>query len=166
MRLTWGWAALQTQSDRGEGAAPGWGTLSTPLPCGLGPAELDQARLDPTRRQSTRCHYGGLRWPSFAWFGLSVSSHRTRVRKASQRFVSLNAFNTEETNQRFRQSRAKVPSSNQWMITQPTPRLHLTRHALKGVLSPKSRCAARLVSRGPAGRRDDCRSAGNDHAQR
>src|SRR5262249_43291976 len=68
-----------------------------------------------------RCHYEGLRRPSFGLSGPSVSSHRTRVRKASQRFVSRKAFKTEETNQRFKQSRARVPSSNQWIITQPTP---------------------------------------------
>ena len=70
----------------------------------------------------------------FGLFGPCVSSHRTRVRKASQRFVSLKVFNTVETNQRFRVSRAKVPNSNQWIITQPTPRL-LTPRAPKGVLS-------------------------------
>ncbi len=47
-----------------------------------------------------------------------VRSHSTRERKTSQRFVSRNAFKTEDTNQRLRQSRTSVPISNQWMITQ------------------------------------------------
>jgi hypothetical protein len=42
-------------------------------------------------------------------------------------------FSTEETNQRLRQSRAKVPSSNQWIITQPMARL-LILAALRGLL--------------------------------
>jgi hypothetical protein len=46
----------------------------------------------------------------------------------------LKAFNTEETNQKFRQRSAKVPSSNRWIITQPTPCL-LRLRASKGVLS-------------------------------
>src|SRR5271165_6500914 len=77
---------------------------------------------------------GELGRPSVGLSGPCISSHRTRVRKASQRFVSLKAFSTEETNQRFRQSSAKVPSSNQWIIAQPTSRL-LIFPALKGVLS-------------------------------
>ena len=104
-------------------------------PLRLGPAGSDrQAQFKFTRRRSTICHYGRPRPPSFGLSGPFVSSHRTRVRKASQRFVSLKAFNTEETNQRFRQSSAKVPSSNQWIITQPMPCL-LRLRASKGVLS-------------------------------
>jgi len=104
-------------------------------PLRLGPAGYDrQAQFKFTRRRSTICHYGRPRPPSFGLSGPFVSSHRTRVRKASQRFVSLKAFNTEETNQRFRQRSAKVPSSNQWIITQPTPCL-LRLRASKGVLS-------------------------------
>jgi hypothetical protein len=111
------------------------GHYSTPLPAGLGPAGSDrQAQFKFTRRRSTRCHYERPRPPSFGLSGPCVSFHRTRVRKASQRFVSLKAFNTEETNQRFRQRSAKVPSSNQWIITQPTPCL-LRLRASKGVLS-------------------------------
>jgi hypothetical protein len=94
-----------------------------------------------------------LRWarrPSpvgyFGLFGPCVSSHRTRVRKASQRFVSLKVFNTVETNQRFRDSKAKVPNSNQWIITQPTPRL-LTLRASKGVLSLEKLTSSMVSSR-------------------
>src|SRR5271170_4700523 len=39
-------------------------------------------------------------------------------RKDNQRFVSRRAFNTEVTNHRLRQSRARVLSSNQWIIIQ------------------------------------------------
>ena len=42
-----------------------------------------------------------------------VCSHCTRERKAIQRFVSRKAFNTVHTNQRLRQSRTRVPTSNQ-----------------------------------------------------
>ena len=55
----------------------------------------------------------------FGSLGVWVSSHRTRDRKTSHRFVSLSACNTDDTNHRFIQSRNRVPSSNQWMITQP-----------------------------------------------
>jgi hypothetical protein len=82
----------------------------------------------------------------FGLFGPCVSSHRTRVRKASQRFVSLKVFNTVETNQRFRVSRAKVPNSNQWIITQPTPRF-LTPRAPKGVLSHEKLTSSVVNSR-------------------
>jgi hypothetical protein len=120
---------------RGEGAAPGGGSSRRRSPLRLGPAgSLNrQARLNPTRRPSMSCQ-GGLGRPSVGLSGPCVSSHRTRVRKASQRFVSLKAFSTDETNQRFRQRRAKVPSSNQWIIAQPTSCL-LRLPALSGVLS-------------------------------
>ena len=122
-------------ADRGRSGA-GLGDITRRRsPFGLGPAGSDrQAQFKFTRRRSTICHYGRPRPPSFGLSGPFVSSHRTRVRKASQRFVSLKAFNTEETNQRFRQRSAKVPSSNQWIITQPTPCL-LRLRASKGVLS-------------------------------
>ena len=42
--------------------------------------------------------------------------------------VSLKAFSTEETNQRLRQRRAKVPSSNQWIIAQPASCLLIFPH--------------------------------------
>jgi hypothetical protein len=100
---------------------------------------------------------GGLGRPSVGLSGPCVSSHRTRVRKASQRLVSLKAFSTEETNHRFRQSSARVPSSNQWIIAQPTSCL-LRLRASKGVLSrenvnssvvvAETRCAERRASRG------------------
>jgi hypothetical protein len=102
-------------------------------PLGLVRPDRDCQAPYPTCRQSTKCQ-GGLGRPPVGLSGPCVSSHRTRVRKASQRFVSLKAFSTEETNQRFRQSRAKLPSSNQWIITQPTPCL-LRLRASKGVLS-------------------------------
>jgi hypothetical protein len=119
----------------GGRSGTGWGIISTPLPTQAWPGRIvnRQARLNPTRWRSMRCQ-GGLGRPSVGLSGPFVSSHRTRVRKASQRFVSLKAFSTEETNQRFRQSSAKVPSSNQWIITQPTSRL-LRLRASKGVLS-------------------------------
>jgi hypothetical protein len=74
-----------------------------------------------------KCLQGDLGRPSLGLSGPCISSHRTRVRKPSQRFVSLKAFSTEETNQRLRQSSANVPSSNQWIITQPTLRLLIIR---------------------------------------
>jgi hypothetical protein len=98
-------------------------------------AQPPRCGVDPTRRRSTRCPQGELGGPSIGPSGPCISSHRTRVRKASQRFVSLKAFSTEETNQRFRQSSAKVPSSNQWIITQPTLRLLIIRPVEKGVLA-------------------------------
>jgi hypothetical protein len=117
------------------------GALSTPLPVRLGPAGSDrQAGFDPTRQRSIRCHWGSP--PAFGLSGASVSSHRSRVRKTSQRFVSLKAFNTEETNQRFRQSSANVPSSNQWIITQPTPRL-LRLLASEGIMATAVMMAVR-----------------------
>jgi hypothetical protein len=55
-------------------------------PLRLGPAGSDrQAQFKFTRRRSTICHYGRPRPPSFGLSGPFVSSHRTRVRKASQR---------------------------------------------------------------------------------
>jgi hypothetical protein len=122
----------------GSGSLPGrdiGGIISTPLPTQAWPGRMinRQARLNPTRRPSMSCQ-GGLGRPSVGLSGPCVSSHRTRVRKASQRFVSLKAFSTEETNQRFRQRSAKVPNSNQWIIIQPTPCL-LRLRASKGVLS-------------------------------
>jgi hypothetical protein len=55
-------------------------------PLRLGPAGYDrQAQFKFTRRRSTICHYGRPRPPSFGLSGPFVSSHRTRVRKASQR---------------------------------------------------------------------------------
>ena len=77
---------------------------------------------DRATRRLTSCLYGGTEPPAFGPSGVSVSSHRMRVRKASQRLVTLRACHTEETNQRFRQSKVNVPSSNQWIITQPTSR--------------------------------------------
>ena len=98
-----------------------------PLPTRACPGRIVIAKpLDPTSRRSMRCHYGELGRPSVGPSGACISSHRTRVRKASHRFVSLNACSTEETNQRLRQSSANVPSSNQWIITQPTLRLLTT----------------------------------------
>ena len=94
---------------------------STPLPPWLGRTPVRSAKPGSIlrARRSMRCHWGKLGRPSLGFSGPCISSHRTRVRKASQRFVSRNAFSTEETNQRFRQSKAKVPSSNQWIIAQP-----------------------------------------------
>ena len=118
---------------RGQGVCReetlGWGIISTPLPTQAWPGRIinRQARLNPTRRPSMSCQ-GGLGRPSVGLSGPCVSSHRTRVRKASQRFVSLKAFSTDETNQRFRQRRAKVPSSNQWIIAQPTSCLLILPH--------------------------------------
>ena len=76
--------------------------------------------------------------------GACVSSHRTRIRKASQRFVSLKACNTDKTNQRLRQSRTRVPNSKEWIITQPTARLH----SLSRVRWASSRSIAITASHG------------------
>jgi hypothetical protein len=106
-----------------SGAGEGTSRRRSPRGLGPGPDQQHQAHPDPTGGRSKRSHYGELGRSSVGPSGPWISSHRTRVRKASQRFVSLKTFNTEATNQRFRQSRAKVLSSNQWIITQPKLRL-------------------------------------------
>ena len=132
------WATARRAATGGRRSGAGLGDITRrrfPL---SRPDRIAKPSLSFTRRRSTICHYGRPRPPSFGLSGPFVSSHRTRVRKSSQRFVSLKAFNTEETNQRFRQRSAKVPSSNQWIITQPTPCL-LRLRAYKGVLSRRKR---------------------------
>jgi hypothetical protein len=58
---------------------------STPLPAQAWPGRITIAKpSDPTRRRSMRCHWGGLGRPSIGLSGPCISSHRTRVRKASQ----------------------------------------------------------------------------------
>ena len=106
----------------GGRSGAGLGTTLDAAPLGLVRPDRDcQARRSYAAAVNELS--GGTR-PVLSWtFWPCISFHRTRVRKASQRFVSLKAFSTEETNQRFRQSSARVPSSNQWIITQPTSRL-------------------------------------------
>jgi hypothetical protein len=42
-----------------EGAAPGWGIISTPLPLGFPGRVIVAKPGDPTRRRSTKCPRGG-----------------------------------------------------------------------------------------------------------
>jgi hypothetical protein len=105
-----------------SGLVAGWVGLKKVRACSV-PKTVGAGACDRATRGLTSCIYEGTAPPALGPSGVSVSSHRMRVRKASQRLVSFRACNTEETNQRFRQSKANVPSSNQWIITQPTSRL-------------------------------------------
>jgi hypothetical protein len=94
-----------------------WQPDNAPMRCSRAAGQVAD-HAEPPLGQATESNYcGASRSNGFA--AACVSSHRTRVRKASHRLVSLKVFRTEETNHKFKQSRTSVPSSNQWTSTQP-----------------------------------------------
>ena len=106
-RLTKGWAR-----DSACSAVRCRSIVTSPVIAASGAA---QPVRSPHATQREPIRYSGAR-PDRRSVGLSgscLSSHRSDVRKASQRFVSFNACNTEDTNHKLEKSSIKVASSNQ-----------------------------------------------------